>query len=590
MVTPSDLHELTTLYEISKVVNSTLDLDDILHEVVRITHQRMGVDICNIFLIEARQLLLRATAGLPSTVEGLVTLQMGEGLTGWVAQHRQAVVANRVSEDSRYVAHELPPGHTCTSMLAVPLLSRGTTIGVMTIHSFAERDFGEREVQQLCSIASQISGAIRNTQVHLKAIRSLHELITLNEAGKVINSTLDLDELLSRVCEICSNILCSDGSLLRLVQPQSGHLDLVAFHRRISADDDEAIVRAEKRLADRVIREGFPKLSGPGAEESEMWPADLHHVSLITVPITVKGEPYGTISVYTRGRSEGPFTVGDRRLLVTLSSHAAIAIENARLFEQQADAKRKLRETQQQLIEAEKLAALGQMAAGVAHELRNPLVCIGGFTQRILRNPNHPEQVIECARIVTQEVRRLERLVRDILNFAAPATAELAPVDLLDVLDAVRGLLQISDGGLHRLVISVPEHSRHVLGDRNLLLRVFLNLAQNGIDAMPDGGAVQFRALQSLDDLGKTVIRVEDTGIGIAPEAIDKVFDPFFTTKPEGTGLGLAIVKSVLEAMHGSIHVHSALGKGTVFTVTLPRCTKDSPAPLSSSGQETAKA
>lgn len=563
---------LATLHEVAQVVNAAAhDLDTILQDAAHIARERMGVDACTIYLLEGRVLTLRATDGLPRELIGKVSLHLGEGLSGWAAANRRPVVAARALEDPRSVHAPRIAGDTFCSLAAAPLLFRGAVVGVINIQTAGEHAFSEIDTQLLCAIAHQIAGVVRNVQFHLKNTRSLHESIAINEAAKLINSTLELDEVLAHICECSTNIANADGCLLRLVQPQSHHLDLVSCYHRVSDHDDELIVRFEAQHAQCVINEGFPRFY-TSAQESEFFPALLPATfSMITAPISAKTEPCGTISVYTRGRAEGPLTMSDRRLIITLASHAGIAIENARLFRAEAEARRRLREAQQQLIAAEKLAALGQMAAGVAHELRNPLVSIGGFSERIRKNPHNSEQVQQYAAIVVAEVRRLEALVRDILHYAAPAKADLKTVDLLEIIRSVQGLLRMEEKEHHRLTVNIAADLRFVIGDYNMLLRVLLNLVQNGFDAMPDGGDVIIRALRSLDAREWVVLHIQDCGVGIPEEKLDRIFDPFYTTKADGTGLGLAIVKSLVESMHGTIRVSSKAGEGTTFTLTLPR-------------------
>lgn len=237
---------------------------------------------------------------------------------------------------------------------------------------------------------------------------------------------------------------------------------------------------------------------------------------------------------------------------------------------------RLLLEKETQLRRADRLSALGQLSAGLAHEIRNPLGAIKGAVE-ILQDdypPGHPKA--EFYAILLKEVERLNDVLTNFLSFARPVTPRFAPVDVRGILTALEGLIS-GQARAHRVQIFTTFHSgpSRVMADETLLKQAFLNIMLNGVEAMPEGGdlAISTR-LRSENPAGGRPDWVEvvfdDTGPGIPEEDQVRVFDPFFTTKKDGTGLGLAITHRIIENHHGSIRVMSQRGKGTTFVVALP--------------------
>lgn len=227
------------------------------------------------------------------------------------------------------------------------------------------------------------------------------------------------------------------------------------------------------------------------------------------------------------------------------------------------------------LIQEERMAALGRMAAGVAHELRNPLTMLLTRSE-LLRlkaqaNPSLPsEEVARSATALGDIARRMQRIVESLSLYSKPPRAEREPLDAAPLLTAVLEMVQFSARTATvtlRMDASAAAGVR-LSGDRSYLLQVLLNLTSNAIEAVPPGGLVTLSARPG--DARDVVLEVADNGPGIPPTVQARIWEPFFTTKPEGTGLGLAIVRSLVREMGGTIHVDSRGGRGTAFRVTLP--------------------
>jgi len=242
-----------------------------------------------------------------------------------------------------------------------------------------------------------------------------------------------------------------------------------------------------------------------------------------------------------------------------------------RMAESLAERERLLHErTQRQIGQSEKLASIGRLAAGIAHEINNPLTGVLTFTHLLKSKPNLVDEDRHDLDIVIRETTRVREIVRGLLDFARQSPPAKAPLQLNDVIRLTMKLLR-SQKEFSKVKIEEKLDDRIplVLGDRNQLQQVFLNLSLNACEAMPDGGILTIRS--SASD-GSVQVVFQDTGTGIKPEHIDKIFDPFFTTKPvgKGTGLGLSVSYGTIEGHGGSIEVESVEGHGAAFTVTLP--------------------
>ncbi|OGW36591.1 MAG: hypothetical protein A2010_03195 [Nitrospirae bacterium GWD2_57_9] len=219
---------------------------------------------------------------------------------------------------------------------------------------------------------------------------------------------------------------------------------------------------------------------------------------------------------------------------------------------------------QEQMELHERLTALGEMSAGIAHELRNPMAVITGYLNLLSKRTEPASQPL--IRDITAEINGMNRIIGDLLTFARPASLNRVRVKIKDMIEGcLANVLQVADCGLPvKTVLRVDE--REACVDEVLMRQAFTNLLQNALEAMPDGGTLTIEAQNE----NPIVLRVSDTGTGIPQNVVKKVFLPFFTTKDNGVGLGLALVHKIVLSHGGTIAVNSGEGKGTTFTVTLP--------------------
>jgi len=293
----------------------------------------------------------------------------------------------------------------------------------------------------------------------------------------------------------------------------------------------------------------------------------------LCVPCITRGKYMGNklVAVFCMGekKSGDMFTNDDIQLLSTLSNQAAVAVENAIMYSDLMSQFKELKETKDQLVQSEKLAALGTMAAGIAHEIRNPLTSLQLFVTMMAERFDDHEFREKFTQIVPPEVERLNRIVNDLVSFAKPSKLTREPSPINDILEKTIRLSEISFKKLNVKIVRELGDVPKVLADSQQIMQIFLNLLMNGAQAMKQGGTMTVRSYFNTVT-GRVAVDIRDTGSGISEENMKKLFSPFFTTKDGGTGLGLAITKRIVEEHKGEIRVKSKVGEGTVFTVELP--------------------
>jgi signal transduction histidine kinase len=261
------------------------------------------------------------------------------------------------------------------------------------------------------------------------------------------------------------------------------------------------------------------------------------------------------------------------KFLRLFANQAGMAIENSMLYNRIEETHLNLKEARERLLHGERMAAIGEMAANLVHELKNPLVTIGGFAGRLLKSLPVETRQHQYADTIVSEVSRLEKMLGEILSFSRKPTICFTASDLTEIIqDCLTNCTTTFED--HNISMSVSGNGRRwgISGDPYQLKQVFLNLILNACDVMPEGGylSITLAPGEEVAQNKKTVmVRIEDSGGGIQKEMLPQIFNPFFTTKNHGTGLGLAIANRIVLNHFGSIEVHNT-SKGAAFTVLLP--------------------
>jgi two-component system NtrC family sensor kinase len=295
----------------------------------------------------------------------------------------------------------------------------------------------------------------------------------------------------------------------------------------------------------------------------------MAHQSLLIQPIRWKEQLIGAFSVLWQ-REPHRFTPEELRLTEGIALQGALAIENSRLYEGVKRQMAELKQTQAQLVQSTKLAAIGELAANIAHEINNPLTTVLGFASFIAERLKTDDPMREELTLIQDEAARARDIVRDLLQFSRQRDFMPETASLNHVLEQV--LTMVRRQGAFGSVTVHEEYAPDLPGvevDVSRIKQVFLNIINNAVYVMPDGGSLTIRTTATSRSVR---VDFQDTGPGIAPEHRDRIFDPFFTTKPEvsGTGLGLSVSLGIVQSHGGTIEVESEVGKGTTFTVALP--------------------
>lgn len=291
-------------------------------------------------------------------------------------------------------------------------------------------------------------------------------------------------------------------------------------------------------------------------------------VSQLAVPISLKGEIVGLL--WVANRTAKTFAQEDVDSLERMAQQAAIAMENARLYQDLQDSHQELLAAQTELVRKTRMATMGEIAAMVAHETRNPLGALSNCVQLLWANPHIIGEDAELLDIIQKETQRLNQIVSDFLAFGRPRAPHFQDVDLHELINEAFALLQRDD----RCSSSIVFHRQFdaslekVWADRDQLRQVFWNLFLNAVQAMKESGTLQ---VETRNTTSGVEILVRDTGPGIPKTVLPNIFEPFYGTRPGGTGLGLAIVHRIVEEHGGQITVESHAGVGTCFLIALKR-------------------
>ena len=286
--------------------------------------------------------------------------------------------------------------------------------------------------------------------------------------------------------------------------------------------------------------------------------------------VSLKGDLVGVLRL--ANRKQGEFQEESSRLLGIISNNVSVAIENIKLYEDLRAQMKELRETQEQLVQAAKLAAIGELASNVAHEINNPLTSIMGYAE-LIKEEDNIENIMKDIEIIERESMRARDIVQQLLEFARRRPLEIRAVNINSLLREVVALIgvQLKDASIkiHENYSELPV----IMGDPNHIKQVFLNVMNNSVHAMGENSLQKSKEIRISPSNTETSVFVEiaDTGHGISSEVLPKIFEPFFTTKREkGTGLGLSITYKIIQSHKGKIDVSSEEGRGTKFTISLP--------------------
>ncbi len=465
-----------------------------------------------------------------------------------------------------------PVAHAC-----IPLRFEGHRRGVLNVAARPGEMFSEDELRFLETLGHQICIAIERAS-HLRSERLRNqEARALAAINKAIGGSLDLREVLKAVGETAGAILGADQLYIFLgsdarqlrVAHLSGRTDsrvkerevvdlsAMGWHLSVAALTERRLVRMDDREVDeRVDREEARRVSAASA---------------LAVPLATHETVRGVLLIART--SPHRWTEEEAELAEALAAQASVAIENAGLYEDARRAYRDLKDAQQRIVQAEKMAVLGTFASGLAHEVRNPLNSIALqlsiLERRLARAPAEPPwQVGEVVGVIREEIKRLDSLVGDFLLFSRTNRIQYSSLSLDTLVDDVTRLLRPEARAVavtlrrQRVGDDLPD----IPMDAERMKQVVINLVRNAIEALEGRGGHVLIETGRVE--GRARIVVQDDGPGL-PEGLD-VFQLFVTTKDKGTGLGLSIAQQIVVEHAGEISVTSKAGQGATFTISLP--------------------
>jgi len=593
--------ELAVLFDVAKAVGSTMELNAILERVVSISAKVLNARGATLLIVDEVSQQIHVSSEYGTIPKGIPTSE---------------TLANKIpvaSGEFSSVTSEMTGSEGEKHYYAgIPLNLKGHLKGMLCLydkmtpnHRFQQ--FDSENIQLLQTLAGMATSSIENAlafqQIEALAAkneRMVNVLTVLHDISSVLMTTIDLNKILTILVRALTlkNAMGYDRAMIFLVDKTRNLLveEGYAFQQTTPPDlplrqalimepkippgptylGSEAIqvtLRGDQGILAQTVlsRKAFHILQADKHPQvNQQIREKLSGQEFVTVPLLVKEEAIGVI-VIDNHHSNRPLKDEDMHFLTMFANQAALAIENSRLVETIEASSRELTLIRERMLESDRLAAMSSMAEGLAHEIRNPLVSIGGFARRISKQVAPEDSLKQYVDVIVDEVGRLEKILRQMFDYTGDTLGYFQEHEINKLVEDALTLTQRDLEKYHIRVIKAYAELPPVYCDERQIKLVFYNIFQNAQQAMENGGALTIRTfpLEKSDGL-YAAISVSDTGGGIAPELVYNIFNPFFTTKEQGTGLGLSIAQRIVSRHYGDIEINNELGKGITFTVTLP--------------------
>ena len=558
---------VSSLMPISEAMGEDKSPKEVLQLILKAAFSITRASSASLMLIdtESSTLTVEAAEGFKGKQIFKTRLKVGQGVTGWVAETGVPLRLGNVRKDPRYIRVQ----QNLRSELAVPMKIRGRIIGVISCDSTRLNHFTSEDEALLSSLAAQSARVIQTTRLYEEARRRAEELELLSEVSRILSSSLDRREVLSQAVAQTARVCRTPVVSVFYLNEDSTHLDLVECFGGSEQHRQQPPLQVKDSWFGQVIADEKATLAGDvhDGKTGLNIGIDVSIVSAVAVPLISKGKPLGILCAY--GGKDRNFDSHDLRLLESLGRSAALAIENTRAHQRMLAAEDALRG-------AEKLSMLGELAAGLAHEIRNPLTSIKVLFGTLFKAHRLAADSEGDAEMINKQIARLESIVEGFLNTARAQVAPMAvkPVDFNATVDEAMLLLASSANEGTRLMVDLCDGELIVDGDATQLSQVVYNLVLNAIQAVDKRGRVVVTTGRvTREGKSEVLLEIADDGPGL-PESVQlKLFQPFVTTKKTGVGLGLSIVKRIVESHGGRLDVESPradIKKGARIQVMLP--------------------
>ncbi len=571
-----DPRALATLYAIASVPARTEEplaaLRLMLEEIVAAFRAASG----SIALLnpDTGKLEIEVHHGLPLAENEELALQLGQGITGWVAFHRRPLLVADVATDARYVC--VRPSVRCE--MAVPMLETvqvveeaSQVLGVINLDSDATNAFRGEDLCLLERLAAEVTAVIQRLWQLQQLRGKARQLEALIASGQMLVAKLEERELLETVVRDARRVMQAQACGIYLRDAARGTVRLAALADpgapvplRPGPEEEfpaEACAIASALHTRRPLE--FANIQSPEFLDVPDLPRDERLRSVLITPLVFEGEIFGALAVFTDRVHR--FNNDEKRLCAALASIGLAALQNARLYARVFQSEASLRKNEQ-------LTTLGLLAAEIAHEIRNPLTVLKLlFGYLGLDFPENDPRRTDV-RVIGEKLDQLEAIVTRVLSFAQAPSSLHSRWSVAEVIDDTIVLIRLKLAQ-SKIVLRFARPPRPLIIDahKGQIQQVLLNLLINATQAMPAGGTIAV-AIATVERGGATcaAIDVTDTGAGIPEKLREKIFDSFLSGRPDGTGLGLAIAKRILRTHHGDIELVSTSPAGTTMRIVLP--------------------
>lgn len=576
--------DLESLHAAGQALLTTLHSQGIADTIASRALELCGADAAALFRLDMETERLRLASHVGQRVQETISeldCSIGEGIVGLAAAMQRPVWTTNILIDERVTltarASELVRLEGERAVLAIPvLIESGEVFGVLSVSYRRERTFEGTDIELLSAFGTQAAAALQTArafdQLALRArndgtLRAFSQrLLEVNGEEAILNTTMGITQDLLQV----------DWGALFLFDSHAGCLRLRAGH---GWEAGTVGVLALSPSADPFAGHAFlqnESIQVPDLAQEYRFqtPAYLtaHGVRAgLVVPVGVHDQSLGVLGVYYQNPHR--FSEEEKRIYFSLAHQTALALERVRLLtELQANLQR-LQDTQAQLMQADKLKALGTLLSGMAHELNGPLTSILLSVQLLREQHALNGAILKRIDEMEQECIRASRIIKDLLVFARHTPPERRPIDINGALEATLALLapELQRNNV-RVLTDLQPAPPPIWADAHQLQQVFLNLFTNAIHAMKTAHGQGTLTVRSSWNAAGVCVSVEDDGPGVPSEDLGRIFDPFFTTKGmgEGTGLGLSLSLGIVEAHGGHITAQTLPGAGARFVVELP--------------------
>jgi signal transduction histidine kinase len=577
-ISRQQLNETRTLIQVGQTLSETIriGLDVVLQHIVDSARKLIPqaektvihlVDDDNVSLVP------QAISGFHphETAAPNMKMQIGDGVAGQVLRDGITTNIADVNDDPRFLQTGVKPAYR--SLLVAPVQTAGKQLGTISVESEEPHAFSEHEGDLLKALGNQAAIAIENTRLFESTQQSLKEVNALYQISQRLAVSLDTDQLIQDVLTMLKENFGYYYAQICLLDPASGDLVFKRGNYEVDNQIFEQGFRLPrgKGIIGYVAETGTPFFTNNVNDVVFFYRNPLlpNTQSELAVPIKVEGQVVGVLDI----QHEPPqrLTDEDLQLMSAVADQLAVALQKANLYTNLQKSLQQEKSMRSQLLQAERLALIGQLLASISHELNNPLQTIQNALFLLNEELKHSEDGLQILSIISSEADRMGALLNQLRSTYRPVqTEEFKPVQINGIIQDVHIL--ISTHLRHKdinFLCELDPDLPPIHGISDHIKQVALNLFMNAVEAMPAGGDLLVETC-SMPSRNEIVFSVKDSGVGIDPDLLSRIFQPFVTNKEAGTGLGLTITHEIVQQHHGRILAENNPNGGARFIVWFP--------------------